>query len=93
MAIHSSGENGMRNANSGISVLTFGAANKEMPLWKYGALKSIASARVLKRFFSLDFGGKLKETMNEIYLDTLSGANDISAEPTTKSPTIPFHID
>lgn len=46
-AIHNSGENGMRKANNGISVLTFGAASKDTPLWKYGALKSITSARVL----------------------------------------------
>jgi hypothetical protein len=49
MATHNSGENGMRNASSGMSVLTFGAANKEMPLWKYGALKSITSARDLSK--------------------------------------------
>lgn len=29
--------------------------------------------------------------MNRTYLDTLSGANDMSAEPLTKSPIIPFH--
>lgn len=94
MAIHNSGEKGMRNAKSGISVLTFGAANKEMPLWKYGALKSITSARILpngKDF--VKFGGKLNVAEGETYLVTLSGANDMSAEPTTKSPTIPFHTD
>lgn len=47
IAIHNSGENGIRNAKSGISVLTFGAANSETPLWKYGALKSMTSARDL----------------------------------------------
>lgn len=52
-AIHNSGENGMRKANNGMSVLTFGAASKETPLWKYGALKSITSARILQEFQKL----------------------------------------
>ena len=47
-AIHSSGENGIKNAKSGMSVLTFGAASKETPLWKYGTLKSMTSARLLR---------------------------------------------
>lgn len=47
MAIHSSGENGNKNASNGISDLVCGAANNETPLWKYGALKSITSARAL----------------------------------------------
>jgi hypothetical protein len=40
IAIHNSGENGMRNASSGMSVLTFGAANSETPLWKYARVLS-----------------------------------------------------
>lgn len=32
IAIHSSGENGNKNANSGISDFVFGAANKDTPL-------------------------------------------------------------
>lgn len=47
IAIQSSGENGSKNANRGISDFVFGAARSETPPWKYGALKSITSARVL----------------------------------------------
>lgn len=47
MAIQSSGENGKRKASNGMSDFDCGAANKDTPLWKYGALKSITSARAL----------------------------------------------
>lgn len=47
MAIHSSGENGNRNASNGISDFVFGDASNDTPLWKYGMLKSIAKARAL----------------------------------------------
>lgn len=49
MAIHNSGENGKRNARRGISDLVVGAASNETPLWKYGTLKSMASARALNK--------------------------------------------
>lgn len=96
MAIHNSGENGIRNASSGMSVLIFGAANNDTPLWKYGALKSITSARDLLAkidLFNLVRNRIEQEAKSDIYFDTLSGAKDISAEPTTKSPTMPFHAD
>lgn len=51
MAIQSSGENGNKNANNGISDLVFGDANNETPLWKYGILKSITCARALYKLF------------------------------------------
>lgn len=47
MAIHSSGENGNKNASKGISDFLFGDASKDTPLWKYGILKSITWARAL----------------------------------------------
>lgn len=47
IAIHSSGEKGSKKASSGISDSVFGAASSETPLWKYGAVKSITSARDL----------------------------------------------
>lgn len=47
MAIQSSGENGNKNANNGISDFRFGDANNDTPLWKYGMLKSITCALAL----------------------------------------------
>lgn len=32
-----------------------------------------------------------EQTIKTTYLDTLNDANDISADPLTKSPMIPFH--
>lgn len=49
IAIQSSGENGNKNANNGISDLVFGDASKDTPLWKYGILKSMAWARALQK--------------------------------------------
>lgn len=55
IAIHNSGENGNKNANNGISDFVFGDANNDTPLWKYGILKSMTSARALCFFFSYFF--------------------------------------
>lgn len=52
IAIQSSGENGSKNAKSGISDFVLGAARSDTPLWKYGALKSITSARALLKVFN-----------------------------------------
>lgn len=48
MAIHNSGENGKRNAISGISDFCCGAAKNDTPLKKQGALKSITSLLALE---------------------------------------------
>lgn len=50
IAIQSSGENGSRNASSGISDFVFGDASSDTPPWKYGTLKSMASARALRKW-------------------------------------------
>lgn len=34
---------------------------------------------------------KTSKKKRKTYFDTLNGANDMSAEPLTKSPIIPFH--
>lgn len=98
MAIQSSGENGSKNANNGISDLVFGEASNDTPLWKYGMLKSITLARDLarksigKNQFNMGFPNDSEETFGCVaYFDTLNDANDISAEPPTRSPMIPFH--
>lgn len=34
----------------------------------------------------------MQTTISGTYLETLNGANDISADPPIKSPMIPFHL-
>lgn len=80
MAIHSSGENGNRNASNGTSDFLFGDASKDTPLWKYGMLKSITWARALY-IIQDDGGGLRKRQKKSIKFNIL---NDLFEECTKK---------